>query len=485
MTTDSHDDSGRPLSRREAREAAARTASGSIPTADVNPTPAVPEISHPATPNAAATTSQVAPSNDLPATDDEAERLRAEAAALFPRRGAVSDIASRPDTKAAPTVTEPRTQLHDLFDSAQAERVTKKRGGCAVALIVVVAILGGLVGGGFWAWNTYGEQIQSFFGKKESADYKAGEAEGSVSFTIKEGDDGMQISSNLYDAGVTASSDIFYDWLRANPPTPTFYPGTYQLQKKMTAAAVVAILKDPKNISANQVLIREGETLKSIVPQLSEATGIAEADFEAAMADPSVYSIAAPTLEGWLFPATYQFEPEDTAQGIVQQMIDRTVQSLDAAGVPVEKRQEILTIASIIQREAGVGDMGKVSRVIYNRLGPDNTETFGKLEMDSTVAYGVGKLHDGVVATTDDDRANDNPFNTYLHPGLPAGPISNSGDEAIDAAMHPEDGPWFYFVTVNLDTGETLFSTTYAEQQANEDKWHEWCDANPDSGCYD
>ena len=134
--------------------------------------------------------------------------------------------------------------------------------------------------------------------------------------------------------------------------------------------------------------------------------------------------------------------------------------------MPVELRQEILIKASIIQREARFEqDFYKVARVIENRMMPDNQETFGLLQMDSTAQYGYGELHDGTVSTSEEAQFDDNPWNTYVHPGLPIGPIANPGDTAIDAAMHPADGPWLYFVTVNLETGETVFTETYAEHQ--------------------
>ncbi len=458
MTTPTSDEQPRPLSRRELREAAAH------------------EV---------ATATDAATASNLPSTVDA--DLAREASELFPSRSEVSTLAMRAGT--VPTTPDDdatvESSLDDIFSGANEVRPTKRRSGCMVALVVVLLLLGGLTAGGFWVWNTYGDKIQEFFGNDEPQDYEAGMASGEVMFTIHPGDGGLQISYALHEAGVTKSDETFYDWLRKNPPTPTFYPGTYKLQEKMTAAAAAAVLGNVENKLSNVVLLREGETLQTILPLIAESLQIPIEDLQAVTADPSVYGVSASSLEGWLFPATYEFNEGVTASEVVTTMVNRTIESLDHAGVPVEERQRILTVASIIQREAGAGDMGKVAQVIYNRMGPDNTETFGLLQMDSTVAYGVGKLHDGVVATTDEDRANDNPYNTYLHPGLPAGPISNAGDEAIDAAMNPEPGPWFYFVTVNLDTGETIFSETYAEQLEAEKVWHDWCTANPDSGCYD
>lgn len=163
-------------------------------------------------------------------------------------------------------------------------------------------------------------------------------------------------------------------------------------------------------------------------------------------------------------------------------MVKRTRDSLAAASVPAGDEQRVLTIASIIQREARAeADFYKVSRVIQNRL-----DQGMKLQMDSTAQYGYGELHSGSASTSDAAQTDDNPWNTYVIEGLPkTPPIANPpGDKAIDAAMHPPaTGSWLYFVTVNLDTGETVFSTTYQEHEAAVKQWQDWCKANPDSGC--
>ena len=106
-----------------------------------------------------------------------------------------------------------------------------------------------------------------------------------------------------------------------------------------------------------------------------------------------------------------------------------------------------------------------------------------QLQMDSTAQYGYGELHAGSASTSGEAQFDDNPWNTYVISGLPAGPISNPGDQAIDAAMHPADGTWLFFVTVNLDTGETVFTSTADEHQAAVNQWIQWCRDNPDSGC--
>ncbi|MGV9193026.1 endolytic transglycosylase MltG [Microbacterium sp. MC2] len=348
---------------------------------------------------------------------------------------------------------------------------------------VVLALLGGLVFGGFWVWSIYEQPIREFFGWTEPKDYEAGIAEGEATVTIASGDTGGTISETLHDAGVTKTPGVFYDYLIASgADTNLLVPGVFSLQQKMTAAAAFEALTDPANKLENTAQLREGLTVEQTLPLLAEATGIAQADFEAAIADPSAFGVSADSLEGWLFPATYTFEPDVTADQVIQTLVDRAVTSLDNAGVPVDRRHEILTIASIIQREARFSDdFFKVSRVIQNRLKPDNTETHGLLQMDSTAQYGANE-DDGTVSSDASTLEDDNPWNTYLYPGLPLGPIANPGDLAIEAAMEPADGPWMYFVTVNPSSGETEFAQTHAEHEQLVEKWRQWCADNPDNG---
>ena len=115
--------------------------------------------------------------------------------------------------------------------------------------------------------------------------------------------------------------------------------------------------------------------------------------------------------------------------------------------------------------------MPKVARVIQNRL-----DQGLRLELDSTVKY--ISPSEGVF-TTDADRATDSPYNTYLYEGLPPGAIASPTDVSVDAVLHPADGDWLFFVTVNLDTGETAYASTFEEHQANVQKLQAWIKAQP------
>lgn len=346
-----------------------------------------------------------------------------------------------------------------------------------VWLWVLIALLVLAGGAATAAWVMYEDRVREVLGIELPNDYEGTGNGEEVSVTVVSGDVGSDIATKLTDAGVTMTYDAFYDLLLAQSAQPTFMPGSYPLQKEMSAQSALDVLADPANIVTSRVLVTEGSTLPQTLNALSEGTGIPLADFEAAVADPTAYGApaSAPNLEGWLFPATYDFEPGSTADQIVQTMVDRMVQSLDAAAVPVDDRERVLTLASIVQKEGGpVEDFPVVARLFLNRLELDPPMN---LESDATVSYGSGGTS---IHTTDEERADaSNLYNTYANPGLPIGPISAPGDDAISAVVNPAEGDWLFMVLVNGETGETVFSSNYADHLVAVDQWQEWYRANP------
>jgi UPF0755 protein len=400
-----------------------------------------------------------------------------------------------PETPAAPTSPpssrrEAREQAERAASTRSSRRAAsskessyprreKGRHRGPIAAIVTLVVVAGIAGGGLYVWNTFEPQIRNVLGWKEPIDYE-GSGSGEVMVSIASGDTGQDIARTLKTQGVTKTVDAFYEILLTRKPEPVFHPGVYSLKKEMSAKSALDALLDPENKVERTVLVREGMKGADIFEELSAGTEIPVAEFEAAVADPTVFGIAptAPSIEGWLFPALYTFDPGLTAQQIIQVLVDRTLTSLDAAAVPVEDRERILTIASIIEREARIEeDFFKVSRVISNRLAVDM-----KLEMDSTAQYGDTTKTDSVWST-EAALESDNPWNTYQKTGLPIGPIASPGDTAIAAAMAPAEGSWLFFVTVNLDTGETVFTNTIEEHEAAVRQLRAWCAENPDSGC--
>lgn len=347
-----------------------------------------------------------------------------------------------------------------------------------VSIVIILGLAGGAAG---YAWLNFEPQIRKVFGwELPPPDYE-GQGTGEATVVIASGDTGVEVTNSLVEAGVIKSFDTFYNLLLLQEPQVDFYPGYYVLAKEMSASAALAALQDPENRVENTALIHEGKSIDQAFDILSGATEIPVADFVAAAQDPTSYGVSAeaPNLEGYLFAAKYTFDPGVDARSVLTTLVNRTFTALDEAGVAPEDRHKVLTLAAIIQREAGSNteDFYKVSRVFTNRLNDG-----WHLESDATVSYGTGRTH--TVWTTPDERADtSNLYNTYANPGLPVGPIGAVGDLAIDAALHPADGPWYFFVPINLETGETVFSETVAEHNAAVRQLQKWCRDTQSPNC--
>lgn len=310
------------------------------------------------------------------------------------------------------------------------------------------------------------------------SDY-SGPGSGKVEITIPKKATGADIANSLYEAGVVASTEVFVDAFTSNSAAISIQPGVYKLKKQMRAADAVAALLDPKNKIDLKITIPEGFTLEQVIKRLVKVTGVSEDKVREAMKDTKAIGlpdVANGNLEGWLAPKTYTIAPGQTIKELLKKMVSFTKKTLEDLKVPQDRWMHVLTVASIVEREVGQEKYyGKVARVIENRIS-DSNETGGKLQMDSTVLYGLGKK--GGIPTKN-DIAKDTPYNTYIHKGLPPTPIGAPSELAIKASVAPEEGPWLYFVTVDLNTGETLFASTYDEQKANTEKLKAFCKANP------
>lgn len=429
----------------------------------------------PARPTAAEPTEAPAPATGLPGvrTDDPFAVAAAEARLqqASPAAAAPGEPMTRRQLREQEENATRRGGSSEKRGSGRQPPVKKKRRGLVALIIVLVSLLA-LGGGGFAAaWILYEDRVREILGWELPIDY-VGDGNGvEVDVTIYQGQIGSDIATTLHDAGVTMTFEAFYELLLGLEEQPNFIPGTYALEQEMSAQAALDALLDESNRKVNSAVIREGLTLSSYAELLAAGTGIPIEEFEAAIADYTSYGLPedAVSLEGYLFPATYEFDPGVTAHDIIQTLVDRTFQSLDAAGVAPEDRNRVLTIASIIQREARqADDFYKVSRVIQNRLAIPM-----RLEMDSTAQYGTDAQDSAF--STDEQLEAVNGYNTYTRDGLPIGPIAGVGDLAIDAALNPVDGPWIFFVTVNLDTGETVFSETVAEHDRARELLFAWC----------
>ena len=350
-----------------------------------------------------------------------------------------------------------------------------------IPLAVILAVGGSVAA---YGWINYEKQVRDLLGWELVVDYE-GDGNGSeVDVTIASGQIGLDVATTLVDSGVIMTVEALYDLLlerEAAGDAVVFIPGTYRLEEHMSAVSALAALEDPAHRIENTVTIPEGSSYERALDLIAAGTGIPIEDLQAAAADYAAFGLPADalSLEGFLFPATYPFDPGTSAQDALQRMVDEMFERLDALGVTEEDRLEILIKASIVQREAGPNpdDLPKIARVFQNRL-----DQGWRLQSDATVAYGTGRMDS--VWTSPEERADaSNEYNTYANDGLPIGPIGLPGEAALDAAVHPIDGPWMFFVPVNLRTGETVFSVTAAEHDAAAQQLYAWCRA-PENAAY-
>ncbi len=243
----------------------------------------------------------------------------------------------------------------------------------------------------------------------------------------------------------------------------------------MSAASALALLLDPTSRITDRIVVREGLRATATIALLAKETGQPLSAYQAALRNPAALGVPAwahGKIEGLLWPATYSFEPKTTAAQQLSTMVHLTTGQLDHGSVcPTRTPTGCSPSRPSCRWSRGPqADGPKVARVLDNRLAQGI-----KLQLDSTVSYVTGKPG---VATTAADRANPSPYNTYVHAGLPPGPISNPGLAAIQAALHPATGSWLWFVTVNPSTGETRFESTQEQKIADTKLFQAWCSAH-------
>lgn len=371
--------------------------------------------------------------------------------------------------------------MSELFDEAhprrqarrEAQRAhrTKRRRRTVVAIVLGLGLVAAAIA---FAWPI----VTGLFDSTPPPEDYAGPGSGEVVVEIPSGANGQDIGIILKDAGVVKTVDAFSAAFRDNPNSGSIQAGSYALMREMKSSDAVAALLDPANRAELTITVPEGFIAKQVYERIANVMEIPLDDVIAAASDAEAIGLppeAGGNPEGWLAAATYSFAPTATATDILGTMVTKTVSNLESAGVPREDWQETLIIASIVEREGTPQYYGQIARVIDNRLTDTTADVGGRLQMDSTVLYGVGQIG-GV--PTQEQLDTDTPFNTYIHPGLPPTPIGSPGLEAIEAVLNPPEGDWLYFVTVNLDTGETKFASTLEEHLGYVQEFRQWRDEN-------
>lgn len=355
----------------------------------------------------------------------------------------------------------------------------KRRGGRSfLAFFLVLLLLGVLAAAGLWAYTWVRDSLAT-------PDY-AGPGSGSVVVEVRAGDTGTAIANTLYQADVVKSAQAFVEACNANSLCVNIQPGTYELRQQMSAAEAVEMLLDPNSRVVEFVTVPEGLTKFHTYQVLAEGLDIPVEDFEAA--EEEVLALvpdwwfartdgkeAERSIEGFLFPDSYDFPPEVTAQSALETMVNQFLTvagDLEFAERVEAERQispfEALIAASIAQAEAGTAeDLGRVARVAYNRV----YRAGMPLQMDVTTNYGLlARGEDGVTSgEMTFEMLNDpsNLYSTHAHAGWTPGPINSPGRAALEAAMDPPEADWLFFVAIDPETGESAFADTFAEHEAN------------------
>ena len=351
---------------------------------------------------------------------------------------------------------------YDDGDSKRSRRnrgETKRRSGCA-CLVVSVILAGGLGTAGYYGYSFYQRYLAP------APDY-SGKGSGQTQVKIPDGASIADMGAQLQKSGVVKSAGAFVDAAQKEKKSSGIQPGTYSMRKRMSGAAAVKLMLDPA--SQNGLIISECLRAKAIYKMIDDKLRKPEGTTEKAAKNARAAELGLPRFakgnpEGFLFPSRYSVGEKSDPVDVLRDMVGRAKAEhtkVDLAGEAKkigETPEEVLTIASLIQAEAQQDDeFGKVSRVIYNRLQKDM-----RLGFDSTINYAKGRSS---LDTSVEDTRFKSPYNTYLYPGLPPGPIDNPGHQAIEAALKPTKGNWLYFVTVR--PGDTRFTASKAEHDRN------------------
>jgi UPF0755 protein len=365
------------------------------------------------------------------------------------------------------------SMLDPEVEQSPAKEIVHKGKGC-LAVLLAASIL---VFGGLFVWDRASTFLSGF---GQIPDYE-GPGKAAVTVTVPDGASLGEIGTILVDTKVIKSTQAWDQAARSEERATSVQPGRYKMLTEMKAIDALRLLINPGESRVRvQFRMRDGQRLSTQINELVKGTKISKKSFQAALKKPETLGLPAwaeNRPEGFLYPDTYELTAEATATSTLRQLTSRFNGVAGEIGLVAGAKRlkltpyEVVTVASIIEREAGrAEDRAKIARVLYNRLAEGK-----KLELDSTVAYARNL---NTVTTTPKDRDSDSPYNTYKFEGLPPGPIAAPGRATLEAALEPADGKWLYFVAVNLDTGETKFAETFKQHSANVREFQAWCQAN-------
>jgi UPF0755 protein len=287
-----------------------------------------------------------------------------------------------------------------------------------------------------------------------------------VAVDIPEGATAEDVGGILEEAGVIRSSLAFRLMAQFRGVGSSLQAGSYNLLTNLTVSEVFEVLDDGPVVKTVTATFPEGLEVGEAAAVASETLGVDEQAFRefatsGEFALPPYLPEGAGTVEGFLFPKTYEFPALVDEQAVIRRLLAQFEQEADTLDWSRAEDlglspYEVVVVASLIEREARVpADRTKVSAVIHNRLREGMP-----LQIDATIQYALPE--DNRLLTEEDYRFR-SPFNTYLHPGLPPTPIASPGLASLRAALEPADADYLYFVVVDEESGRHAFAETYQE----------------------
>ncbi len=323
-----------------------------------------------------------------------------------------------------------------------------------LALLLLIVLVAG--GAAAWIWYGITKPYQNFAAEGVFVDLPHGASQRHVAYLLRAN-------------GVVRSALAFEIYARRHPKR-TLQAGEYFFDHAMTGSEVFWKLANGQ-VYQQPFTVREGETMFDIARELEAGKFMRAGDFLYAAGDPALIRDFAPgaqTLEGFLFPATYELPRHPVASELTAEMVHKFKEEWKRIAPPSETvpgdhrlMTRMVTMASLVERETPKPEERPlVAGAFENRL-----RRGMRLQCDPTVIYGMERLKKYNGTLTGKDLSFESPYNTYEHGGLPPGPIGNPGEASLRAAMHPAETNYLYFVANTR--GGHFFSATLAEHNKN------------------
>ena len=356
-----------------------------------------------------------------------------------------------------------------LFRTYDTSAIEPKRSKWPVVLAIIIAIVI-VVALGFGINAIY----QNFFAPSDTLVDDGVE----VSIVVEDGEGAGDIAESLVEGGLISKTSEFTNRVSELDVGGDLKPGSYTFTGGTSVDDIIAALQEGPE--AQTLTVPEGSTVEEIAASVDEFTEgrVSSEDFVAAASDASAYAdsydfledVGSNSLEGFLFPKTYEIEDDDTAETIIYKMLSQfQTETADLDWSYAEKQglsiYDAVNLASIVECEStdDAEVRADVASVFYNRLNNTDATTHGYLQSDATTAYEVG--HD----PTSEDLDTDSDYNTYTNEGLPPTPICSPGLASLQAVCEPADTDYYFFYFEEDENGDMqyYFSETYEEHQKN------------------